>query len=224
MKFSSLNQMNFAVMKHFYFGVPVLIVSVLLGITANCSASVTDQEFVGPYNTGANIGEGYQFVAMTYTAGITGTLAGLNVDVLGLNSNYPLHVAIHGVSQNEPTSTILGDALLATNGADLSQLITFPNQIAQTAGSEYAIVLDYQTAAGSGLGKGVWKGYSSGGYNGGQLFYSNDSVNWTTNGPDWDLHFRTYSTPVPEPSTLALLGMSAFGLLAWAWRRSRKAV
>ena len=26
---------------------------------------------------------------------------------------------------------------------------------------------------------------------------------------------------VPEPSTLALLGMSAFGLLAWVWRRRR---
>jgi formylglycine-generating enzyme len=32
--------------------------------------------------------------------------------------------------------------------------------------------------------------------------------------------FRVAS--VPEPSTLVLLGMSAFGLLAWAWRRSRK--
>jgi hypothetical protein len=27
---------------------------------------------------------------------------------------------------------------------------------------------------------------------------------------------------VPEPSTFALLGMSAFGLLAWAWRRNRR--
>jgi hypothetical protein len=30
--------------------------------------------------------------------------------------------------------------------------------------------------------------------------------------------------PVPEPSTFALLGMGAFGLLAWVWRRGWKAV
>jgi choice-of-anchor C domain-containing protein len=31
-------------------------------------------------------------------------------------------------------------------------------------------------------------------------------------------------TTVPEPATFALLGMGAFGLLAWAWGRNRKAV
>jgi choice-of-anchor C domain-containing protein len=31
-------------------------------------------------------------------------------------------------------------------------------------------------------------------------------------------------TTVPEPSTFAILCMGAFGLLAWAWRRNRKAV
>jgi len=31
-------------------------------------------------------------------------------------------------------------------------------------------------------------------------------------------------TLVPEPSTLILLGMGAFGLLAWTWRRNRKVV
>jgi hypothetical protein len=29
---------------------------------------------------------------------------------------------------------------------------------------------------------------------------------------------------VPEPSTLTILGISAFGLFAWTWRRSRKTV
>jgi hypothetical protein len=29
---------------------------------------------------------------------------------------------------------------------------------------------------------------------------------------------------VPEPSTLAQLGMGAFGVLAWVWRRNRKSV
>jgi formylglycine-generating enzyme len=37
-----------------------------------------------------------------------------------------------------------------------------------------------------------------------------------------DVGFRVAS--IPEPSTLALLGMGAFGLLACAWQRSRKAV
>jgi probable HAF family extracellular repeat protein len=33
--------------------------------------------------------------------------------------------------------------------------------------------------------------------------------------------FAYVLTPVPEPSTIALLGMGAFGLLAWAWRRRK---
>jgi len=208
-------------MKHFHYGIPALVVCVLFGILSNCSADSIDQQFVGPDQSpmGENIGEGYQFIAMTYTAGLTGALSGINVDVNSWSQNL-LHVAIHEVSEGTPTATILGETVLSTTGAPLSQLITFPNQIAQTAGLQYAIVVDYQTPAGDGLSKGNWGGDLDGNYSGGQSFFSNNCVQWEDYGPDADLHFTTYSTSVPEPSALALRGIGARGLLAYAWRQA----
>jgi hypothetical protein len=55
-----------------------------------------------------------------------------------------------------------------------------------------------------------------------QVMYDENSIT-TTDGLVHAGYVDSASlTVVPEPGTIALLGMGAFGLLAWTWRRNRK--
>ena len=77
---------------------------------------VIDQSFTSPSDLSAFINECCAFVAQTFTAGLTGTLDGVYIDVGSNNSPFPLHVAIHTVTiSGEPSSTILGNTTLSSN-------------------------------------------------------------------------------------------------------------
>ena len=108
-----------------------IIAVIGLSFSLPCEAQLTlDQSFTSPANLGANINECCAFVGQTYTAGMTGVLSGVVVDVhsISISPNiFPLHVAIRTVSGGVPTTTVLGEVTLGAS--DLSQVIVFPESI-----------------------------------------------------------------------------------------------
>jgi hypothetical protein len=66
------------------------------GNVAVADAQTLDQSFVAPFDLLADINDCCRFIAQTFTAGLTGTLAGVNMDV-GSDSTFPLHVVIRPV-------------------------------------------------------------------------------------------------------------------------------
>ena len=159
--------------------------------------SILDQSFTFPANLSAAINECCGFVGQTYTAGVTGTLAGISIEVVS-SSAFPLHVAIHTVAGALPTDTVLGDVTLSSNSSALSQLIAFPQSIPQVAGVQYAIVVSYLGAPppGPGQGQGSWGGATGDAYSGGALVISfNGGASWVVESPDFDLHFQTFINP-----------------------------
>ena len=184
-----------------------------------------DQSFTAPTNVTALINECCAFVGQTYTAGITGTLSGVSVDVLNLNvgSAFPLDVQIRTVVNGLPTTTILGEA--NTRTFSLGDMITFAQQIPQLAGEQYGIVLHFLGAPPQGAGHavGTWLGAldqnDGAAYPGGSAVRSFDQgITWSLPPPDsfqFDSHFRTFVTPVPEQTSLALIGAGLLGLLGF---------
>jgi hypothetical protein len=185
--------------------VPCLIVVValllgMLGGATGVNALTLDQSLTGPGTLGASINDCCRFAAQTFTAGLTGTLEGVNIDIQS-SSTFPLHVAIRTVEGGAPSTTILGETTLSSGSAPLSLLITFPQVIRIEAGVQYAIVVNYEGAPppAPDQTQGVWGGETGDQYTGGAGYLSfQDGISWFGGG-DGDLHFQTYMGPAIIP-------------------------
>jgi hypothetical protein len=156
-----------------------------------------DTSFIVPINLSGN------FSAQTFTAGVSGDLVAINLDVTGVGP-YPLHVAIRSVGPNgAPTETILGETTLTGPSpwsAPPDRLITFPSPIALTAGVQYAIVLNYPGSQPMGPDFGNLAGYwalafsttFTGGLAWSSSFY--DDTSWSMTVGPYHL-FRTWVVP-----------------------------
>jgi hypothetical protein len=217
--------------KHFWPALPKCVIRrcslvplLLLGVVAPCHAvPLLDQSFTTPSNLGGVINECCAFIAQTYTAGLSGALVGVNIDVQS-SSSFPLHVAVRRVTRGVPNALLLGETTLSSSSAPLSLLITFPEEIEQVGGAQYAIAANYVGAPppGPGQSQGVWIGAIGNFYSGGEPFASLDGTSWFQLGPN-DLHFQTFVEVVPEPTTLFVFATAA-GLGLALWRRRRRTI
>lgn len=201
----------------------------LCSISLSASAAVVDQSFLAPTNEGASINDGFRYVGQTFTAGQTGMLEGISVDISGYSATTGmLRFDIFQAENMLPTTTLLGSTLTGKSGSLISEYVALSAPISVVAGSQYAIVASYYwdgeaLAHGPANCQATWSGATGNLYAGGQIVIGNDGAPWDYYS-GCDSFFKTYmagdAAQVPEPSTFLLLGAGLFGLAAFRGKRS----
>lgn len=150
------------------------------------------------------------FLGQTFTAGLSGTLAHVNIDLNVSSGPGSVTVTIRDGVGGRPGSTVLGStAFTSINELTLTVPITFGTPIDLVAGEQYAIVVKSSAHAMS------WIGAENNPYQGGAFSISTNGSSWSLQSSR-DAHFQTFVEPViPEPGTVLLFGS---GLLWYAAR------
>lgn len=179
----------------------VLASGVLLSISAVPAAPVpiVDQSFTGTWNAQGYIGDECKYLAQTFTAGITGNLTGVNIEVQTFSTlSQKLRVVIRSVTtKGMPTGTPLAVRYVTINPfIHLTRLIAFKTPIPVTTGAGYAIQVNVAGAIPQSGGLGVWGGTVGDLYTGGSVMTGDcgGGSYWRVLS-NFDLHFCTYVDP-----------------------------
>ncbi len=206
-----------------------LIAAALL-ITASQAHAVpiVDQDFTSGCCLGGALAEGLSYSGQSVTAGVSGNL--VRVDLMaGRSSGFltPWFLDIQEMASGVPTGNVLSRTLIDPSdfpvniGFEPGLFVTLSTPVFFEAGDVFAIVLHPQGVEGfsPGLFAGLWGGDVNSGYLGGTAL-SGPFAN-ALSPQDFDFHFRTFVTPVPEPKSYVFLLM---GLVALRWARRKSFV
>lgn len=206
-------------------GLSCIVIGMFAG-TAN--AQMLDQSSV-PDTTHAFIVEDTQFLAQTFTNGVSGLLAQVKINVARhpVLASDPLVFEIRPVlADGLPGTSVLASHLISaaelSTNFEMFSVNLRPFGLTVTEGEMLAIVLRTDSppvAPGGGINPYAW---SWGSYSGGFGYFERLSPDWLSIGPDFG--FSTYvdpvgMTPVPETSTVGL-GAAVILLLVAARRIS----
>ncbi len=212
--------------------------AVALGMAGSANAApMFDQGNGGPANVGFLVNEN-NFHAQTVTAGLSGQLTRIDV-FLHASSSTAGSLTFSVLNNLSSSPTVLATKSFSAASVTANQFYSFDlssDSIFATSGNSFAFSLE------GGLGSffSVAASTSPDRYSGGANYYkapnhSNSTFhNWTMSSGTRDLLFRTFvdpavqpvdlsSTPMPEPGTLAILGLGLAGLGLAAGRKRVRA-
>jgi hypothetical protein len=171
--------------------------------TSVCPSNIAqlDQSFITGNDLSAGLYGRPVFEAQSYTAGITGTLQGVAIDVTAIDVTQVARLQIEAIVGGVPSNVVLGSARAASGGdLAITTVIPFSTAIPQVAGQQYAILVDYPDAppfVDNIENTASWNGSDGNLYPAGTLFSTFDGgTTWQSFASDgFDLHFQTFVVP-----------------------------